>query len=790
MAVQPLSPEKLRRICTQDHYKFETTADLPTSTSIIGQPRGTRAIEFGIGIQSQGYNTFVLGPTGTGRATAIERFLQERTGDQPTPHDWMYVHNFSVPHVPRAISLPPGRGAQFKAHMAELVGDLQRELPQAFTSEAYQEAQDSLRRDLEKKQNDMLQALSHKAAEQGFGLLNTPSGLAIVPVEDGRPIQPEAYQQIPLEQREAIEEQRQAVGEELEDALENIQQMEYETRQQMQQIDREVAEKTSQRRFDNLRQTYSDEADILHYLDEVHQDVLEHFHDFNPAENEGEPVDLRRYEINLLINNSDTEGAPVIIEQNPTYHNLMGRLEYEMQAGMVTTHFTNIKCGSLHWANGGYLIMNIHDLLRDPEAYEALKRALKTQEIQVQSRATMHNTQVFAKSLDPEPIPLAVKIILMGSPYWYYALYANDVDFSDLFKVRSDFDSTMPRDHEHESEYAHFVAARCHEENLRHFDRSAVAAVVEHSSRVAGHQTKLSARFGMMADLVRESSYWAGVNGRDATTAADVRQAIQERAYRANRIEERLREQVLEKTIFISTEGDVVGQVNGLSVLDTGEYAFGQAGRVTARTYMGEDGVIQIERETEMSGPIHDKGVLTLIGYLGGTYAQDHPLSLNASLTFEQQYGGIDGDSASSTELYALLSSLSGQPVKQGIAVTGSVNQRGEVQPIGGANEKIEGFFRICQERGLTGEQGVMIPASNAPNLMLKPEVVTAVAEGKFHIWPVSTINEGIEILAGTPAGERDADGAYPEGSIHYAVQKRLTELAEGLKAFGDGDKS
>ncbi len=789
MPVKPLPPEKLRRICSQDHYRFETTAELPTSTSIIGQPRGTRAIEFGIGIQSQGYNTFVLGPTGTGRATAIERFLQDRTGDQPAPNDWIYVHNFSVPHVPRAMALPTGRGPEFKAHMTQLIAALQRELPQAFSSEAYQEAIDAVHHQFEKQNNEMLQVLQQKAAEQGLGLLNTPSGFAIVPVQDGRPIPPETYQQLPLEQRQAIEEQRQTLGEELDDVLEHIKKMEFDARQQMQQIDREVAEATSQRHFDSLRETYKDQAEIRLYLDEVHQDILENLRDFAPGEEDREAVSLRRYEINLLVDNSQTKGAPVIIEQNPTYHNLMGRLEYEMQGGMVTTHFTNIKCGSLHWANGGYLIMNAHDLLRDPEAYEALKRALKAQQIQVQLRATMHNTQVFAKSLDPEPIPLKVKIILMGSPAIYYALYAQDVDFSDLFKVRSDFDATMPRDHEHEAAYAHFIATRCHEENLHHFDRSAVAKVVEYSARLAGEQDKLSARFGMMADLVRESSYWAEVNGRSIVTAEDVHQAISERIYRANSIEERIREQVLKETIFISTTGAVVGQVNGLSVLDTGEYAFGNVGRITARTYMGEDGIIQIERETEMSGPIHDKGVLTLVGYLGGAYAQRHPLSLTASLTFEQSYGGIDGDSASSTELYALLSSLSSTPIKQGIAVTGSVNQRGEVQPIGGANEKIEGFFRICQKRGLTGAQGVMIPASNVDNLMLHVDIVNAVAAGQFNIWPIGTIDEGIELLTDVTAGKRNADGEYPEGTIHYAVQRRLLELAEELKAFGnEGD--
>ncbi len=788
MPVSSLSPDKLRRICSQDHYEFETTADLPAKTNIIGQPRGTRAIEFGIGIQSQGYNTFVLGPTGTGRATAIERFLHERTGDQPTPDDWIYVHNFETPHRPRAISFPAGQGAQFKGQMEQLVADLQRDMPLAFASEAYKEAMEAVQRDFERQQNEMLQTLQTKAAGKGLGLLNTASGFAIVPVQDGRPVPPDAYQQFPIEQREAIEKERQALGEELEDALEQIQAMGLDVRQQMEQIDREVAQSTIQHYFDQLRQQFADHDELQLYLEEMHQDVLSHIHEFDPPQEDGsQPIDLRRYDVNLLVDNSKTEGAPVIIEQNPTYHNLMGRLEYEMQGGMVTTNFSNIKCGSLHWANGGYLIMHAHDLLRDPEAYEALKRALKTQEIMVQLGATMHNTQVFAKSLNPEPIPLKVKIILLGSPSIYYALYAQDVDFSDLFKVRSDFDSTMPRDNEHEAEYADFVATRCHEENLFHFDRLAVAQVVEYGARLAEHQNKLSTRFGLIADLVREASYWAGVNGR-ATTAADVQQAINERVYRANQLEELVHEQVLDETVFISTDGAVVGQVNGLSVLDTGEYAFGQPGRITARTYMGEDGVIQIERETEMSGPIHDKGVLTLVGYLGGQYAQEQPLSLTASLTFEQNYGGIDGDSASSTELYALLSSLSNTPIKQGIAVTGSVNQQGEVQPIGGANEKIEGFFRICQARGLTGEQGVMIPASNVAHLMLDEVVVKAVEAKQFHIWPIRTIDEGIELLTGVPAGEPDEDSSYPEGTIHHAVQARLLELAEDLKAFGNGD--
>jgi predicted ATP-dependent protease len=555
----------------------------------------------------------------------------------------------------------------------------------------------------------------------------------------------------------------------------------------MKQIDREVAETTIQHRFDHLKEQYDDQDEVLIYLNEVHQDVLDQIEDFNPPLDRSEEIDLRRYEVNLLVDNSPTKGAPVILERHPTYHNLFGRLEYEMTSGVVSTHFTNIKCGSLHWANGGYLIMNAHDLLKNPIAYEALKRALKGEEIRVQPSAMLDNNQLLAKSLDPEPIELSVKIILMGSLQLYYTLYEYDEDFRILFKVRSDFDSTMPREQAQLDEYAEFVASRSHEEGLRHFDPSAVAKVIEYGSRLAGHQKKLSTRFGIVADLVREASYWAGRNGRETVRADDVQQAIDERIYRANLYEERLHEQVLEDTLFIATEGSVVGQVNGLSVLDTGEYAFGQPGRITARVFMGEEGVLHIERETKMSGPLHDKGLLTLRGYLGGTYAQYQPLSLTASLTFEQSYGGIDGDSASSTELYALLSGLSRLPIKQGIAVTGSVNQMGEVQPIGGVNQKIEGFFRICDERGLTGEQGVIIPASNVDNLMLHVDVVNAVSEGRFHIWAVESIDEGIELLTDIPAGERQEDGSYPEGTVHNSVQARLLQLAEELKDFEDG---
>lgn len=793
--VTPLSPEKLRHFCDPAQFDFETTAVLQPHTHIIGQPRGTRAIEFGISIQSQGYNIFVLGAVGTGRATAIEHFLREKANGRPSPPDWIYVHNFAAPHQPRAISLPPGEGARFQERMAKLIADISQDLPQAFEAEAYQNAITAMQQELEETQNNLLQSVSEQAEKDGFALVQTPSGFVIAPMVDGRQVSPQEITQLMQQwtpgQRAALETAHQSLVEKLAEVMHQMRQMEMAARRRMKEIDREVAAAAVQHHFVDILARYKSDEEMQLYLTELHQDVLAQIDDFVPpvgSENT-EEIDLRRYEVNLFVNNgrAQTQGAPVIRDTNPTFHGLFGRIEYELQAGLVATHFTNIKCGSLHQANGGYLILNANDFFRNPGAWEALKRSLKDGKIYIQPPTMLEPGQVMAKSLDPEPIPLDVKIILLGSLPLYYSLYQGDEDFAQLYKVRADFDTEMPRSPETLAEYANFIAGRCLEEGLHPFDRTAVAKVVEHGSRLAEHQHKLSTRFGEVADLVREASYWAGVNGHAITTAADVQQALNERIYRASRAEEYAFQEMLDGVIFIATEGSVIGQVNGLSVIDLGDYAFGQPGRITARTYMGDDGITHIERETEMSGPLHEKGVLTLQGYLGGTYAQDQPLSLSASITFEQNYAGVEGDSASSTELFALLSSLSNIPLRQDIGVTGSVNQRGEIQPIGGVNEKIEGFFRLCEKRGLTGSQGAMIPASNLDHLMLHEDVVTAVAANQFHIWPITTIDQGIELLTGVPAGERNGDGSYPAGTVHHAVQTRLRRLAEELSNFGDG---
>ncbi|MFZ0547582.1 MAG: ATP-binding protein [Candidatus Promineifilaceae bacterium] len=786
--IKSLTPEQLRRVCNPLHFDFETTAEVATIASIIGQPRGTRAIEFGITIDSYGYNIYVLGETGTGRTTAIRRFLEERAETQSRPDDWVYVYNFSTPHRPRAIQLPAGEGARFKNNMAELLSHLLDALPKAFDSEDYETSVHQIRDRVQKEQDTLLNDLREQAAKNNFALINTASGLVLAPMQESKVMPPEQFDLLPAEQRQALLQEQQGLNDLLDDALEKIYVLDSAARIEIAALDRNIADTAVSHYFQEWIATYQDNPTVLLYLSEMRVDVLEHLNDFVPDEESDsqQERDLTRYGVNLLVDNHQTQGAPVIVESNPTYFNLIGRIEYESQFGAMVTHMMNLKAGSLHRANGGYLILNARDILRHPLAWEALKRAIVAREIQMQSPDSLDGQMMLAKSLDPEPIPLSVKIILLGSPGLYYALYDEEEDFGELFKVKADFDSVMPRDNEHEFEYARFVANRCQEEGLRHFDREAVEKIVEYGSRVSGHQLKLSTRFGEIADLIREADYWAGLEKREIITAVDVRKALEERRYRANLVEEHFQEQIHEGTVFIDTTGVMVGQVNGLSIIDLGDYAFGQPSRVTARTYMGEEGLVNIEREVEMAGPIHNKGMMILTGYLGGRYAQNQPLSMSASLTFEQNYGGIEGDSASSTELYALLSSLSGIPIKQSIAVTGSVNQRGEIQPIGGVTEKIEGFFDICLTQGLTGEQGVIIPEANVKHLMLREDVVETVANGRFHIWAVSTVDDGIELLTGVPAGQKDKNGSFPEGTVHYAVQTRLLALAEELKSFGE----
>ncbi len=789
-----LGPGDLWRVCDVSRLSFETTAELPFTKKIIGQPRGTRSIEFGVGIGSPGFNIFVMGPKGTGRTTTIERFLQEKASVSPVPNDWVYVQNFQNPRCPRAICLPPGKGAQFCKDLDRLVDSLKREIPQAFETEEYKDALSGIVQELEVQRNRILQKVRHQAAEQGFGIVRTPDGLVVTPVLDGQPMQMEAFEALSEEQQEELNITRRTLERALDDALRAIQDAEQSAQDEIRNLGRRVAGSVAVRFVDPLKKRYRTEEEALLHLDLIQKDVIAHVGDFLPDDESGgggapdeKPDPFRRYTVNLVVDHSKTAGAPVIVESNPTYHNLVGRIEYDVRFGVPTTDFTNIKVGALHRANGGYLVLRAQDLLNKPHAWQALKRALNDGQIRIEEPAV---ESVATRTLDPEPIPLEVKVILMGSSSIYYTLFEMDEDFTKLFKVKADFDGQMERNPESEDELILFIAARCYEENLRHFDRAAVGKVVEQGSRLAEAQNKLTTRFGLVADLLREASYWAGEAGREVVTAEDITRAIQENTFRFNLLEEKLRSQIQEGTLLVDTSGWSVGQVNGLYVVQIGAYSFGQPSRITAQAYMGSAGVVSIEREVKLAGPIHNRGVLTLVGYLGGTYAKGQPLSLSASIAFEQNYSGVEGDSASSAELYALLSSLAELPINQSIAVTGSVNQWGQIQPIGGVNEKVEGFYDICLERGLTGEQGVLIPASNVRDLMLREDLLEAVKAGKFHVWSVATIDEGIGLLTGVPAGEKGSDDLFSEGTVHGAVQKRLRQLAIELNAFGKEERN
>ncbi|MEZ4515443.1 MAG: ATP-binding protein [Chloroflexota bacterium] len=788
--VKPLPPEMLRRICDPATLPFETTAEVTPTRELIGQPRAARALEFGMGLKSKGYNIFATGEAGTGRSPAIRDFLQARCGTEAVPDDWVYVYNFDTPHRPLPLPLPAGQGKAFQEVMKHLVDGMKLSLLQVLESYSYRQIVRELEEGFDKQRLTLLEPLERKATEQGFRLEEIPSGLIVKPISGNdnhnNNSEDAASEPSPEEQQHQRELQR-ALQVELQESLRQLRRLERETLERRKDNDREAIDAALSDDFEAARAQYTDQTPILDYLDQVRENLLEQVSGSAVAiEEEGleEVIDLRRYEVNLFVDNSATEGAPVIVEVNPTYENLFGRFEHETQGMVITTHFTRMKPGALHLANGGYLILESGNFDGKGDTWDSFLQALRSNEIEL--RAPRSEGPMVATSIWPEPVPLNVKVILLGNSYLYYKLSSSDSDERSLFKVRADFSETMVRDAEHEQAYAAFIARRCQEEELRPFASSAVAKIIEFGSRLADDQEKLSAQFGIIADVVREADYMAGKSGQDIVTADHVVQAIEGRIEREAGDSKSDQEDILRGMLYISTEGCIVGQVNGLVVAHYDEFSFGHPTRITARTYLGEDGVINIERENDMSGPTHSKGVLTLSAYLGGTYAQHQPLSLSASLTIEQYYHRVHGDSASSTELYALLSSLSDIPLKQSIAVTGSVNQHGEIQPIGGVNGKIEGFFDICRARGLTGEQGVMIPVSNVRDLMLREDVIQAVADGQFSIWPVKTIDEGIELLTDVPAGDPDADGNYPEGTIHHAVMKRLREMALELKSFGE----
>ncbi|HWQ24286.1 MAG TPA: ATP-binding protein [Gaiellaceae bacterium] len=790
-----LRPEQLRRRIDPDRLPFASTAEVEPLVGTIGQPRALDALEYGLAVGTRGFNLFVSGLPGSGRLTTVLDELRALAATRPVPSDWVYVHDFATGDRPNVIELDAGRGAELARAMDELVESARREIPRAFESEEYDRRQREIVAEIAAEREREEEALTSFAAERMIALRTTPLGVASIPLVDGKPLTREQFEQLPEEQRAAIAEATAAVEERAAGFLRQVRRLEQEAARRLRELERDVALFAIEPLLHELEERFGDRAEVLAYLANVKADILEHVGDFRgggeampplpPGLPGARPPDFGRYRVNVLVDNGGAAGAPVIVERNPTYYNLVGRIEYRASFGTMVTDFREIKPGALHRANGGFLVLEALDVLRHPFAWEALKRALGAREVRIESLGEEFSAVPLA-TLRPEPIPLDVKVVLLGSPVLYHLLYQLDEDFRELFKVKADFSPELDWTREHERNYAAFVSRWVRENGLRHFERAAVARLIEHGARLRESQRKLSARLLEISDVVSEASFWAERKGHELVEAADVDLAIRKREYRSNLLEERIRELIADGVITIATDGERVGQVNGIAILDLGDHVFGRPSRVSARVSLGRGRIESIEREIELSGPIHSKGFLILSGYLAATYAQEWPLPVSATLTFEQSYDEIEGDSASSTELYALLSALSGLPLRQGIAVTGSVDQHGNVQAVGGVTHKVEGFYAICKAQGLTGAQGVIVPAANVRNLMLDEEVVEAVRAGRFHVWTVRTIDEGIELLTGRPAGRRRKDGTFPAESVHGLVAARLAEYAERLRAFGE----
>ncbi len=795
-----LPVEKLRRICDPEALECNTTDDFKAAKAIIGQDRAARSLQFGLGIKAAGFNVYVAGPPGTGRTTMVEHFIEELATTKSVPPDWCYVNNFRETSRPRAVRLPAGQARQFQSDMKNLVEGAKRDLRKAFESEEYATKQKETANAFQEKTAQIVAGINAKAQERGFLLQPTPFGIVPVPTKHGRALSDEEFTALGQAERYSMAQKQQALQGEVETALRQAKGVEKNAAEEMDRLDRQVALYAVSHLLDDLNQKYRDLPEILAYLEEVRDDILEHRDQFRADPKEQTPRgfpmprnggrNFSQYAVNMLVDNSGKRGAPVVMELNPTYNNLFGRIENEAQFGTLTTDFTLISQGSLHRANGGYLVLPVEEVLRNPFSWDGLKRALRNGQITIED-ATDRLGYLTTRTLQPEPIPLDIKVVLIGQSSMYHLLLSYDEDFAELFKVKADFDSQMERTDASMRDYAGFVHTVCSERGLIHLDKAALAKLIEHGSRLAEDQTKLSTRFGEIADIIREAGYYAAQKAAPYVTAEDIQRTIDEKFFRSALVQERLNEMIRQGALMIDVDGKKTGQVNGLSVIDLGDVAFGHPNRITTSIGVGREGLIDIEREAKLGGPTHTKGVLILAGYLVEKYAQDKPLSVSARLVFEQSYSGVEGDSASSTELYAILSELSGFPIKQGIAVTGSVNQKGEIQAIGGINEKIEGFFEVCNAKGLTGDQGVLMPASNEPNLMLRGDILEAVKSHKFHIWSAATIDEGIEILTGVKAGARTESGKFESDTVNERVDRRLRALAETLAQFGkDGDES
>lgn len=790
----------LRNECNVKSIHFNDTSEIEPLHGIIGQERAVKAMEFGLQIKMRGYNIFMSGLTGTGKTGYAENYIRSIAEKGKVPEDWCYIYNFDKPNQPMALSLPAGTGKIFQKDMEDFTKILKQEIAKAFDSEDYEREKSEIVKEFQNQRNELLERLNEDAERQGFKVKTTNAGIYFLPVIDGKTLSEQEYGDLDEKLKHEISEKSNVIQMETIEIIRKIKSVEKDAEEKVAEWENKIALFAVGMHINDLKEKYKDYEKIGTYLEKVQEDILSNLEDFREEEvaeeqqqlmlpfiKKGSESPADRYTVNLLVDNSDTKGAPVKVDFNPTPYSLVGKLEYENEFGTMTTDFTMIKGGLFHQANGGYLVLQAKDVLSNVQSWEALKRVLKTKEISIENIKEQMGL-VAVSALKPEPIPANIKVVLVGSEHLYQMLYEYDEDFRKLFKIKVDFDGEMDRNEENIMKLAQFVSSFCKKEKTLHFDKAGFAKVVEYGSRLVEDQGKLSTRLTDIVEILCESAAWAEIEGSKLVNAAHVKKAIEEKNYRSNKYDKKLLSLLEDGTIMIDTDGEVVGQINGLSVLDMGDYVFGKPSRITATTFMGEKGIVNIEREVEMSGTSHTKGVLILSGYIGQKYAQEIPLSLSASLCFEQLYSGVDGDSASSAELYSILSSLSEVPIKQYIAVTGSVNQRGEIQPIGGATNKIEGFFELCKLRGLTGKQGVIIPHQNVKNLVLNDDVVNAVKQKKFHIYPVRTIDEGIEILTGIKPGEKDGNGDYPTGTINFKVYEKLSRYARTVACFGRDD--
>ena len=791
MKKNELSYKELKNYCNPNIFKFETTDELDDSDLIYGQDRGIKALEFGLSVDSKGYNLYLEGPSGVGKTMYTKKYVSKVASKKKVPDDWCYIYNFENPNEPIAVSLSAGMGKEFKNEMDLFINDIKKDIKLTFGNEDFEKQKNLMQNKFEQKKNDLLEKLNKTSLKSGFQVKATQNGVYMMPVIDGKAIEEEEFNKLDEETRKTFEENSSIVQEQIIEAINQIKVLERENAKKIEEWQSNIALITINAHINPIKSKYKKNKKIVNFLDNIKKDILTNIvlfvNDDNQKERrqstqrEEQTKPWLNYRVNLFVDNSNLTGSPVIMDSNYQYHNLFGKLEYENQYGMLKTDYTMLKPGLLHKANGGYIILQASDLLANQICYDTLKKALLVKELNIENNMEQRSYMVMI-SLKPEPIPLNVKVLLLGDANIYHALLALDPDFKKLFKIKVEFEETAPRTDANVMKLAKFVHSFSEKEGMLPLDKEAVAKVVEFTSRLSDDKDKLSTRFNEIGEIIAEASTWAKLSKKKIVTKEYIDKALAERIDRIKKYDSKYLEMIEENTLLINTSGHEVGVINGLTVMTIGDYTFGKPARITAATYMGKSGIINVERETDMSGPSHSKGVLILSGYLGETFAQNFPLSLTASLCFEQLYNGVDGDSASSTELYAILSSLSGMPINQSIAVTGSVNQKGFIQPIGGVNEKIEGFYQTCKMRGLDGSHGVIIPIQNVRNLHLSDEVINSVKEGNFHVYAISTIDEGIEILTGVPAGKKNKDGKFSAGTIKYLAYEKLKQYAENSK--------